>query len=225
MLRLQRIEKKPMTETIDAFIFYFDLIGVREQFLAAQQETLARMRAFQAKSRAAFPLFGPHSTIKTLADNVWARVNADEESADVLTIELATRTMKAACEFGFDNYFGVITRGEHVFDLIDRTLFAGADPTDIQIQHIDMTSEPHMRAAFAEKWSAHLARNNALPVPAPCVWISEETFPESGIDAALCGIDLPCTIGMKTFDLATLPGPSGKRWPFKQSRFRAITTR
>jgi hypothetical protein len=52
-----------MIETIDAYILYFDLIGVTKQFLSNQTDTLGRLRAFQSKARAEFPVGGPHSTI------------------------------------------------------------------------------------------------------------------------------------------------------------------
>jgi hypothetical protein len=212
-------------ETIEAFIFYFDLIGVMDQFIAAPDETLERLRGFQARARAEFPLSGPHSTVKTLADNVWARVNANEQSADVWTLELAARAMRAAEDFGFPRYFGAITRGEHSVDLADRTTIAGSDPTDFLVQHIDMTSEPHMRAALAEKWSAHLDRNKSCPVAVPSVWVSEEVFPDGTIDDSLFGLPLPFKIRRESFDLKNVAGPGGRSWPFECSRFRAIALR
>jgi hypothetical protein len=214
-----------MTETIDAFIFYFDLIGVVDQFLSQQGETLERLRQFQARARARFPFGEPHCTVKTLADNVWARVNASEHTGAVGMLELAARVMEAAHEFCFPNYFGVITRGDHVFDVLDRTTVTGSDPTDFLVQHIDMTSEPHIRAALAEKWSASLARDKLSPVPVPSVWISEEVFPERDIEDAVCGLSLPFVVRRERFDLSRLPGPAGKQWPFPHARFRAITAK
>lgn len=196
-----------------------------DQFIEKQEDTLERLRGFHAKARSSFPLGGPHSGIKTLADNVWARVNADENIADVRTLELAAHAMKAAEEFGFPKYFGAITRGDHTFDLADRTTVTGGDPTDFLVQHIDMTSEPHMRAALAEKWSAHLEREKRRPIPVQSVWVGAEVFPDGEIEENFFGMTLPYVIRPERFDLKTVPGPRGKKWPFEHSKFRAISLR
>ncbi len=206
---------------MDAYIFYFDLIGVRDQFLADQAGTLERIRAFQAQVRqCSFPFSG-ESRLKTLSDNVWACVSANEQIPDVRMLELAACTMSAATKHGFPKFFGVITRGDHPYDLADRTLTTTGDPTEILIQHIDMTSEPHIRAAFAEKWSAHLAKTNSLPAPSACVWVSEEVFPGE-LEDCLCGLEAPVAVLPPSFDLKKMPGHGGAVWPFSQSRFRAV---
>lgn len=211
-----------LPQSIDAYIFYFDLLNVRQQFLHDQQGTLERIRAFQEMARQTpFP-FGDGSALKTFADNVWARVASHENIADVRLLDLAGDVMRAAHSNGFDKFFGVITYGKHPFDLFDRTLVTGGDPTEILVQHIDMTSEPHMRAAFAEKWSASLAKLSRLPVPPSCVWVSEEVFPNGEIEDNLFGVELSVAVVPERFDLKQLPGPGGAKWPFKQSRFRAI---
>src|SRR4051812_29351164 len=108
-----------LTEEIEVFIFYFDLIGVRRQFIADPDGTLSRVRAFQRDVRhSSFPFGGPHTTLKTLADNVWARINVNDGAiVDVRVLELVGATMRAAAANGFPKFFGVLTRGRHVFSL------------------------------------------------------------------------------------------------------------
>jgi hypothetical protein len=212
-------------ESIDAYIFYFDLIGVLDSFIADQADTLNRLREFQRESRNFFPVGAPSSTLKTLADNVWVRLNTEENIADIRVLEIAARVMLAASNNGFEKFFGAVTRSKHEFDLFDRTVVTGGDPTDLRIQHIDMTSDAHMRAALAEKWSAFLAKSNKSPTPPNCVWVSEDLYGDQGtVDDNLYEADLPLRWG-KTFDLAKLPGPGGRAWPFAQSKFRPIWPR
>jgi hypothetical protein len=214
-----------MCENLEVFIFYFDLVGVTARFISDTDYTLACLRNFHARVRERFPVGGPHSALKTLADNVWARVNTSESVAsDVHIMDLATRTMKAAEEYGFDKYFGVITKGLHTFSNEDRILVPNTDPTDILIQHIDMTSEPHIRAVMAEKWSSYLAKKEIYPIPVPSVWVSEEIF-EGPIERELFGVDLQCVIRPESFNLNTYESEIGKKWPFDKSRFRAIALR
>jgi hypothetical protein len=215
-------------DSIDAAIFYFDLIGVTAQFLDDQVGTLRRLREFhRAVRRLPFPFGGPHTTLKTLADNVWTRINMGTENivSDMRVLELAAGTMRAARDHGFPRFFGVITRGEHEFELQDRILVSGGDPTDLLVQHIDMTSEPHIRAALAEKWSAHLAKQDRSPVPVPAVWVGEEVMPDGEFEDQICGLHLPIFLRSERVDLAAGDGPGGRAWPFTQSRFRAITLR
>lgn len=48
-----------LPQTIDAYIFYFDLLGVRRDFLRDPAATLERIRAFQAEVRQTpFPFGG-----------------------------------------------------------------------------------------------------------------------------------------------------------------------
>jgi hypothetical protein len=214
------------TASFEAIIFYFDLIGVRNQFLDDPEGTMARIRDFQRRVRlSSFPFGGAHTTLKTMADNVWARINVSDENAiaDVHVLEFAAYTMSAAREFGFQKYFGVVTRGEHIFVNEDRTLVGGFDPTDLRIQHIDMTSKPHIRAAFAEKWSAHLAGEGKLPTPPSCVWISEEVMPDGELEDQLYGLKEPFELMPQRIDLGAVEGPNGRSWPFPERRFRAIT--
>ena len=103
-------------------------------------------------------------------------------------------------------------------------LVPNTDPTDILIQHIDMTSEPHIRAVMAEKWSSYLAKKEIYPIPVPSVWVSEEIF-EGPIERELFGVDLQCVIRPESFNLNTYESEIGKKWPFDKSRFRAIALR
>jgi len=207
-------------ESIDAYIFYFDLIGVLDAFVTDPQDTLTRLREFHRESRNYFPVGGASSTLKTLADNVWARLNGNEPIADVRILEIAAKVMLAASNHGFSRFFGAVTRSDHEFDLFDRTLMTGGDATDLTIQHIDMTSDAHMRAVLAEKWSAHLAKTKNAPTTPDCVWVSEDLYDGGGtLDDNLHGVKVPLRWG-RTFDLARLNGPGGRKWPFPKSKFR-----
>lgn len=153
---------------------------------------------------------------------MWARVAADERIPDVRVLDIAGDVMRAARNHGFEQFFGVITYGAHSFDGADRTLVSGGDPTQLLIQHIDMTSEPHIRAAFAESGPRTPCEDEALPAPPSCVWASEEVFPHADIEDHLCGISVSVKVLPARFDLAKLPGPDGAQWPFSQALFRAI---
>src|SRR5690242_20806743 len=74
-------------------------------------------------------------------------------------------------------FFGCITRGVHDFDPADRMLVAGETFEDLREQHLDLTSEPHIRAAVAEKWS------RCTELPTNCVWVSAEVVDLSALPA------------------------------------------
>jgi hypothetical protein len=88
-----------------------------------------------------------------------------------------------------------------------------------------MTSNAHICAALAEKWSASLAKTNNSPTTPDCVWVSEDLYDGHGtIEENLYGVNLPLRWG-SAFDLAQVPGPGGKAWPFAKSKFRPIWPR
>ena len=207
------------TSTVDVYVFYFDVAGFVDQYLAHGAEALDRLRKFQRAARVAFEFGHKHSYVVTLYDNVWARINVIEPGLPSLLLDFAGRVMHASRSHGFDRFFGSITRGAHDFDPNDRTLVGGGSFEDLKEQHLDVTSEPHIRAALAEKWSA-LER-----FPKDCVWVccdavdlaslpTQSTYPDSAFEP----------FGDE-FDLAPVRLQNDRAWPFNASRFRAIRAR
>ncbi|HMR80161.1 MAG TPA: hypothetical protein PKD61_33870, partial [Polyangiaceae bacterium] len=78
--------------------------------------------------------------------------------------DLVHQTLNAAAECGFPEYFGAITGGVLEHDVNNDWLHQpGAQITK---QHISMLSDPYLRAAIAEKWSAGLSQGEtATPCP------------------------------------------------------------
>jgi hypothetical protein len=202
--------------TIDVYVFYFDIIGFVDEYLAHDGSALKRLRSFHRRARRKFSFGREHSYVVTLFDNVWARVNADESGTPSLLLDFAAHVMRAAESEGFSKYFGAITRGEHTYDLNDRMLVGGQSFEDLQEQHIDATSEPHIRAALAEKWSA------VLDLPKHCVWVSSEAVEPSLLSAQAGFPDSAFEPFEGPFDVVASPLPNGRRWPFANSRFGAI---
>jgi hypothetical protein len=196
------------------YVFYFDVIGFVERFLSEGQEALTNLRAFQRKARAAFEFSRPNSFVVTLYDNVWSRINASQPGTPSLVLDFAGTVMSAAIEHGFSTYFGAITRGIHDYDPSDRMLVAKNDWEDLTEQHLDITSEPHVRAALAEKWSK---RGTGTP---NSVWVSSEVV--NG--GSLTGLSSFPTSAFEPvggwFELTALD--NGRRWPFAEARFHAI---
>lgn len=210
----------------DVFIFYFDLIGVVADY-AANPQVLSTVTDFQRAVRGLPTRWsGPNSFVVTAFDSVFVRVNASDAAGatDYAVVEFAADTIRAAEQFGFEKYFGAVTRGDVAIDPYDQTLVTGADPTDIQSQHLSILGDPQVRAAFAEKWSADLAKQGAQPFGgAYCVWVSEEVFdPDDLPDLAATGNpDVRVLTGH--IDLAKAAGK--RKWPFAQSRFSGIRPR
>ena len=159
---------REVEESLDLFVFYFDLANVVAQFLQDQSGTLRRLRSFQRTARHLFPFGYEHSYIATLYDNVWCRVNASQPGLPSLLFNFAGSVMSAARKEGFPHFFGCITRGRHEYSPDDRMLVAGGSFEDLKEQHIDITSEPHIRAAYSEKWRKFVA------APPNSVWVSSE---------------------------------------------------
>ena len=176
----------------------------------------ARLRNFPRPARHDFTFGHEHSYVVTLFDNVWARLNANEPGMPSLLLDFAGHVMDAAEAEGFPKYFGAITRGVHPYDVNDRMLVGGESFEDLREQHIDATSEPHIRAASAEKWAA------ALPLPKRCVWVSAEAVDPSSLLAHSGFPDSAFEPFGSPFDLAATPLPNGRKWPFSTSRFGAI---
>jgi hypothetical protein len=197
-------------------VFYFDVANVVAKFLVDQSETLRNLRAFQRYARRVFPFGYEHSFVATLYDNVWCRVNASQPGLPSLLLNFAGSVMCAARREGFPEFFGCITRGPHEYCPDDRILVGGESFEDLKEQHIDITSEPHIRAAYAEKW------RTVAPAPPNSVWVSAEVLGASTLEAEAVFPDTTFKPLNGDFDLSTLPRPDGKPWPFSQSRFRAI---
>jgi len=152
---------------------------------------------------------------------VWVRLSDGETVADHKILEIAGFTMKAAREHGFERFFGAITYGEHEFDLQDRVLVSGGDLTSLQKQHLDLISEPQIRAASIEKWSKALHHAHLDPVPVPSVWVSEEVMDPETIADHTYEVNEHFVVRPERFDLSKLP-VGGRAWPFTESRFSAI---
>jgi hypothetical protein len=187
------------------YVFYFDLIGIRARLRDNLKQAIGELEQFQRLVRERAELHAPGGTLITLADNVWARVPAEER--DGIT-RVVSETLRAAEERGFPMYFGAVTFGEIDRSINDAALSTGSQPTDIRKQHISMTSDPHLRAALAEKCSAELARTSKLPAKPPCIWVSEEV-----------PMDLFASLKAEaSFDLKA----AGVDWRFEQSRFTPV---
>jgi hypothetical protein len=87
---------------------------------------------------------------------------------------------------------------------------------DLSEQHIDVTSEPHLRAALAEKWGSSSA------LPQNCVWVSAEAIAADSLEAEASFPDSTFSPFASEFDLASVSLANGRRWPFAASKFRAI---
>jgi hypothetical protein len=163
----------------DCFIFYFDVIGVVDEYLK-NPSVIQRIEAWQQAVRDEFHFGAADTTCKTLFDNVWARITSQHPESEMYSVlDFAGKTMRLAKQHGFQKYFGAITYGTHSYDIFGRTLVGGGDPTDILQQHIDTLSPAHIRAAFAEKWSGTLAKEKRHPL-LNSVWVSEEVLFQSG---------------------------------------------
>lgn len=197
-------------------MFYFDVVGFVDEFLARGDSALERLRNFHRSARHEFAFGRESSYVVTLFDNVWARLNANEPGMPSLLLDFAGNVMHAAEAEGFPKFFGAITRGMHTYDLNDRILVGGNSFEDLREQHIDATSEPHIRAASAEKWAA------ALELPRHCVWVSAEAAHPASLSAEAGFPDSTFEPFGGPFDLAATPLPNGRKWPFSQSTFGAI---
>jgi hypothetical protein len=206
-------------DKVNAFVFYFDIVGFVEVFVSNRQEALDRLRRFQKNARHAFPSGHEHTYVVTLFDNVWSRVNADDPGQPSLLLKYAGDVMRAALNEGFCNFFGAITRGVHDFDPNDRLLVGRENFEDLSEQHIDVTSEPHIRAAYVERW----ARNPSFPQS--CVWVSSDVLDLRTLPAhaQFNGCDFE-PFGDE-FDISGVPLSDGRQWPFVPSKFRAIRAR
>jgi hypothetical protein len=154
--------------------------------------------------------------VVTLFDNIWSRVNSDDPGQPSLLLKFAGDVMRAALDEGFDKFFGAVTRGVHDFDPNDRLLVGRDDFEDLSEQHIDVTSEPHIRAAYVERW----ARNPAFPQN--CVWVSSDVLDLRTIPAEAEFEDVDFEPFGDAFDIANVPLSDGRQWPFAPSTFRAI---
>ena len=117
---------------VDVYVFYFDVIGLVEDFLVNSPNALDRLRKFQRSARTHFTFGHDHSYVVTLYDNVWARLNAAEPGMPSCLLDFAGHTMRAAELQGFRRYFGCITRGKHDFDPNDRMLVGGESFEDLR---------------------------------------------------------------------------------------------
>ena len=202
---------------VEVLVFYFDVVGFVDDFLKQGEAALERLRRFHRRSRQAFAFGHEHSYVVTLFDNVWARLNASLPGMPSLLLDFAGHVMQAAEAEGFAKYFGAITRGRHLYDPDDRLLVGGESFEDLREQHIDATSEPHIRAASAEKWAA-----SSLSLPKHCVWVSSEVAEPSTLSAQAGFPDSAFVPMSGEFDLADYPLAENRRWRFGPSRFAAI---
>jgi hypothetical protein len=207
-----------------ACIFYFDVIGVREAY-PSDTTIVTRLQAFQRSVRGIPLPFGSRwSTLITLYDNVWARINAAEAtSVEHIALTIATSSMRYAQGNGFNEYFGACTMGDHTFDVPDKTLVEGLEPCDIRIQHIDTLSDPHMRAASLEKCLTRLHRVGQDPIETPCVWIGEEVADYEILQTLAQGHGLHYNLLNTTIDFNEL-SVDDHHWRFPHhSRFTPIS--
>jgi hypothetical protein len=207
------------TSTVEVYVFYFDVIGFVDEYLAHGSKALDRLRTFQRSARAEFVFGHKHSYVVTLYDNVWARFNAIEPGMPSLLLDFAGRVMRAAHSHGFHRFFGSVTRGVHDFDPNDRMLVGGESFEDLKEQHLDVTSEPHIRAAFADKWS------RLDQFPKDCVWVCNDVVDLTLLPAHCAYPDSAVEAFGEEFDLAQVPLQNGQAWPFGSSKFRAIRAR
>jgi len=208
--------QRDSVKTIEVFVFYFDVANVVTKFRTDQSATLHNLRAFQRYARRVFPFGYAHSYVVTLYDNVWCRVNAAQPGLPSLLLNFAGSVMRAARREGFLEYFGCITRGLHEYCPEDRMLVGGTSFEDLTEQHIDITSEPHIRAAYSEKW------RKLVPAASNSVWVSTEVFASSTLAAEASYPDATFTVLNGVIDLAQLPHANNRAWPFSQSKFQAI---
>jgi hypothetical protein len=142
-------------------------------------------------------------------------VNAEQPGMPSLLLDFSGLVMTEAEANGFPKYFGAITRGIHEFDPLDRMLVGKEDFEDLTMQHIDITSEPHIRAALVEKW----AKNTEFG--ANSVWVSNEVCRK---DDVVAFANMFPDSGYRSFpesmDVLNIHGPT--RWPFPQSVFHPI---
>lgn len=215
----------PPIETVEVLIFYFDLVGVVDRY-TTDPSVIDEISAFQRQVRQIPTGWGEqYSCVVTAFDNVIARINVQDNAgaADFFVVEFAAKTVAAAEGAGFHKCFGAVTRGLVPVDLFDQHLVSGGDPTDLRSQHLSFLGDPHIRAAFAEKWSASLARQKALPFGGrPCVWVSEEVFDPDDLPG-LADTRNPDVNVLGHFDLRQMK--TDKNWPFPQSRFSGIRPR
>jgi hypothetical protein len=204
------------------YVFYFDVHKFVESFCREGTSALDRLRGFQRRARQLFEFGGEHSFVATLYDNVWSRINASEPGTPSLALNYAGSVMTAALEFGFSDFFGSITRGMHDFDPTDRLLIAGATHADLKEQHIDMTSEPHIRAALAEKWARRWKERPDAPAP-NSVWVSREVVGAEPIDLLSAYPDATFAPAGNWFDIRDAADDETRRWPYSHSHFHAIT--
>lgn len=202
-------------EAVEVFVFYFDVANVVAKFLEDETETLRRLRTFQRFARREFPFAYENSYVATLYDNVWCRVNAVQPGLPSLLLNFAGSVMQAARREGFNEFFGCITRGQHEYCLEDRILVGCESLEDLKEQHLDITSEPHIRAAHSEKWRP------LVPAPPNSVWVSSEVFAGSTLSAEAAYPDATFGVLSDEFDLSEACR-NGKPWPFAQSKFGAI---
>ena len=204
---------------LDAYVFYFDVSGFVDDYLANRTDALHRLRLFQRAARAEFAFGHNHSYVATIYDNVWARLNAVEPGMPSLLLNFAGSTMRAAHDHGFERFFGCVTRGIHDFDPRDRMLVGGASLEDLREQHLDVTSEPHIRAAYAEKWS------RVSNLPQDSVWVCSDVVAPALLPAEAAYPDATFEPFGNEFDLAQLSLQNGRMWAFQPSTFRAIRSK
>jgi hypothetical protein len=212
------IEALPTTNAkVEVFVFYFDIVGLVDTFLEHGEVALERLRRFHRRCRDAFAFGHEHSYLLTVFDNVWARLNTSEPGMPSLLLDYAGHVMRVAQVEGFEKYFGAITRGSHFYDPADRMLVGGKSFEELREQHIDATSEPHIRAASAEKWAT-----SPLNLPKSCVWVSSEVAEPSELSAQAGFPDSTFVPFGAEFDLAKHPLSDKRHWRFELSRFAAI---
>lgn len=203
-------------QTVEMYVFYFDLSGFIARYLSDGQRALDQLRAFQRQARTGFSFSRPHSFVATLYDNVWARINVAQSGTPSLVLDFAGNVMRAAADHGFPHFFGCITRGWHDFDPDDRMVVAKESFEDITELHLDITSEPHVRAAMAEKWAKPSTQSEGL------VWVSSEVIGSESLAALATFPDSAFQPHGDWFDIGASNDGHGRAWPFPQSRFRAI---
>lgn len=212
-------------QEIDCFIFYFDIIGVVDEYIK-NPSVIQRIEKWQQAVLNHFSMSVQDTTCKTMFDNVWARITSHHPEADMYSVlDFAGQTMRLAKQFGFEKYFGAITYGTHSYDIMGRTIYGGANPTDIIKQHIDTLGPAHIRAGFAEKWSIALAKEKKHPL-LNSVWVSEEVL--FGIQdlhevVTLSNVPHNYNVNKLNVDLSDPQYAIGKPWPFKESKFQFIT--
>ena len=203
-------------QKVEVYVFYFDVHGFIDQYLRNAGSTLDHLRAFQRQARAEFCFSRPQTFVATLYDNVWARINVAQPGMPSLLLDFAGKVMRAATDQGFPNFFGCITKGWHDYDPDDRMLVAKESFEDLTAQHLDITSEPHIRAVFAEKWAKLVTPNGSA------VWVSSEVVDGESLSALASLPESAFQLAGKWFDIGE-GNPSGQpQWPFAQSRFHVI---